>query len=210
MSDEFIMQMRPLFGEEEKQAVCEYMDEDGFITEFKRTEKFERLIADFTGSKHCVVVNNGTVSLTLAGLAAGLESGDEVIVPNYTMVATPNSQRLFGAKPVFVDVEPDTLCLDLGKVEAAINERTRAIILVSANGRYPRGGVSAFESLAKERGLTLIEDAAQALGSYYSDGRHIGTVGADRQFFIFSAENNFYGAGWCACYKRRFGCRKDT
>ncbi len=60
--NEFIMQMRPLFGDEEKKAICEYMEEDGFITEFKRTEEFEGMIAEFTGAKHCVVVNNGTIS----------------------------------------------------------------------------------------------------------------------------------------------------
>ena len=66
------------------------------------------MIADYTGARHCIVVNNGTVSLTLAGLALGLVHGDEVIVPNFTMIATPNSQKLFGAEPVFVDVEADT------------------------------------------------------------------------------------------------------
>ncbi len=57
---EFIMQMQPWFGEEEKKAICEYMDENGFITEFKRTEKFEQMLAEYTGAKHCIVVNNGT------------------------------------------------------------------------------------------------------------------------------------------------------
>ena len=99
MAKEFIMQMRPWFGDEEKQAVCNYMDEDGFITEFKNTKKFEDLIADYTGAEHCIVMNNGTISLTLAALASGVESGDEVIVPNYTMIATPNSVKMFGAKP---------------------------------------------------------------------------------------------------------------
>ena len=99
---EFIMQMRPWFGDEEKQALCEYMDEDGFLTEFKKTAKFEQMIADFTGAKHCIVVNNGTISLTLAALAVGINAGDEVIVPNYTMIATPNSVKMIGAKPVFV------------------------------------------------------------------------------------------------------------
>ena len=115
MKTDFIMQMRPLFGDEEKKAVCDYMDEDGFITEFKRTEQFERMIADYTGAKHCIVVNNGTISLTLAAMAAGIQAGDEVIVPNYTMIATPNSIKMFGALPVFVDVEPETLCLDIEK-----------------------------------------------------------------------------------------------
>jgi perosamine synthetase len=79
------------FGKEEKDAICKYMDEDGFMTEFKRTERFEQMIADYTGAKHCIVVNNGTISLTLASMAAGIKQGDEVIVPNYTMIATPNS-----------------------------------------------------------------------------------------------------------------------
>lgn len=186
MSDEFIMQMRPLFGAEEKAAICSYMDEDIFITEFKRTKIFEDQIAAFTGAKHCVVTNNGTVSLTLAALSQGVKAGDEVIVPNYTMVATPNSVNLFGATPVFVDVERSTLCLDFEKTRAAITPKTKAIMLVSANGRYPSAGIAAFERLAADYNLALIEDAAQALGSFYPDGRHIGRAGRVGSF-SFSA-----------------------
>lgn len=177
MGKPFIMQMRPWFGEEEKRAVCEYMDEDGFITEFKRTEQFEASIAQYTGTSHCIVVNNGTVSLTLGAMAAGVAAGDEVIVPNYTMIATPNAVQIFGAKPVFVDVERETLCMDVAAAEAAVTAKTKAIILVAANGRYPRSGVQAFEALARRHGLALIEDAAQALGSRYPDGRHCGLAG---------------------------------
>lgn len=180
------MQMRPLFEEEEKRAVCEYMDEDGFITEFKRTERFENMIAEYTGARHCIVVNNGTISLTLGAIACGVEAGDEVIVPNYTMIATPNSVKMFGAVPVFVDVEPETLCLDLAAVERAITLKTKAIMFVSANGRYPKSGIAAFEALANANGLTLIEDAAQSLGSFYPDGRHVGRAGAVGSF-SFSA-----------------------
>lgn len=180
------MQMRPLFGDEEKLAISEYMEEDGFLTEFKRTELFENAIAEFTGSKHCVVVNNGTISLTLASLACGLNAGDEVLVPNYTMIATPNSQIMLGAKPVFIDVEETTLCMDIEKARAAINKRTKAIILVSANGRSPTVGIDAFVNLAEEHGLYLIEDAAQSLGSRYPDGRHIGRASKVASF-SFSA-----------------------
>ena len=120
----FIMQMRPLFGKEEKRAICEYMDEDGFITEFNRTEQFEQMIAEYIGVKHCIVVNNGTISLTLSAMAAGVLSGDEVIVPNYTMIATPNSLKMFGANPVFVDVEEGTLCLDIDLARQAITPKT--------------------------------------------------------------------------------------
>lgn len=185
----FIMQMRPSFGEEEKKAISDYMDEDGFITEFKRTEQFEKMIAEYTGAKHCIVVNNGTISLTLAAMAAGIQAGDEVIVPNYTMIATPNSINMFGATPVFVDVEPDTLCMDLEAARKAITQKTKAIMLVSANGRYPNAagvGIAAFEALAKEHKLVLLEDAAQSLGSFYPDGRHIGTAGLIGSF-SFSA-----------------------
>lgn len=186
MTNEFIMQMQPWFGEEEKRAVCEYMDEGGFITEFKRTERFEQMIAEFTGSKYCVVVNNGTISLTLAALAVGLQAGDEVIVPNYTMIATPNSIQMFGAVPVFVDVEPETLCMDIELARKAITAKTKAIIFVSANGRNPKSGIESFEALATEYGLVLIEDAAQSLGSRYPDGRHIGRIGKIASF-SFSA-----------------------
>ena len=182
----FIMQMRPWFGKEEKKAICDYMDEDGFITEFQRTTKFEKMIASYTGAKHCVVVNNGTISLTLASIAAGIEANDEVIIPNYTMIATPNSIKLFGAKPVFVDVEAKTLCLDIELVKQAITKNTKAIMLVTANGRYPNSGIEAFESLCEEKGLILIEDAAQSLGSFYKDGRHIGNAGLVGSF-SFSA-----------------------
>jgi perosamine synthetase len=178
--------MEPWFGVEEKTALSEYMDEGGFITEFRRTEEFERAIAAFTGAEHCIVVNNGTVSLTLAALALGIRPGDEVIVPNYTMIATANSIAMLGAKPVFVDVEPTTLCLDISLAASAMTEKTRAIFFVSANGRYPSAGIEAFSALANERGVALVEDAAQALGSFYPDERHVGRAGVMGSF-SFSA-----------------------
>jgi perosamine synthetase len=173
----YIEQMRPCFGKEEKKAINEYMKTDGFITEFKQTEKFEQMIARYTGAKHCIVVNNGTISLTLAAMAVGIKAGDEVIVPNYTQIATPNSVKMFGAVPVFVDVEPETLCLDIKKVRQAITSKTRLIMFVSANGRYPKSGIEAFEDLVCKHKIFLIEDAAQCLGSFYPDGRHIGRAG---------------------------------
>lgn len=186
MTDAPIPQMEPWFGEEEKASISAYLDEGGWLTEFKRTQQFEQMLAEYTGAKHCIVVNNGTISLTLAAMACGVKAGDEVIVPNFTMIATPNSVAMFGAKPVFVDVEPSTLCLDIALVERAITDKTRAIMLVSANGRYPKAGIAAFEALAAKRGLVLIEDSAQSLGSRYPDGRHIGTAGLAGSF-SFSA-----------------------
>jgi perosamine synthetase len=187
MSDtDFIPQMRPLFGAPEQAELASYLQEDGFYTEFKRTQTFEEQIAAYTGAKHCIVVNNGTVSLTLAAIALGVGPGDEVIVPDYTMIATPNSVAMLGAKPVFVDVDPSTLIMDLAAARAAITPKTKALMLVSANGRSPDCGIAAFEQLCRDTGIALIEDSAQSLGSWYADGRHVGRAGSIGSF-SFSA-----------------------
>lgn len=172
-----IPQIEPWFGDEERLALDAYMREGGWLTEFRYTQAFERAIADYVGVKHCISSNNGTTALMMINYCLGLASGDEVIVPNYTMVATPNSVVATGATPVFVDVDPDTLCLDLLATKAAITQRTKAIMLVNANGRAPRDGVEEFQRLATQHGVKLIEDSAQALGSWYDDERHMGTVG---------------------------------
>jgi len=195
MNNKFIPQMEPWFGEEEKNALSAYMDEGGWITEFKKTLQFEQMIADYTGAKHCIVVNNGTISLTLIALACGIQAGDEVIVPNFTMIATPNSVKMFGAIPVFVDVELETLCMELKLAEKAITKKTRALMLVSANGRYPKSGIAAFEKLCRKKGIILIEDSAQALGSFYPDGRHIGTAGIAGSFSFSSPKVISTGQG---------------
>ncbi len=186
MNNAFISQMEPWFGEEERRAMDEYLGQGGWITEFKKTQEFEQMIADYTGSKHCIVVNNGTISLTLAAMSAGIIAGDEVIVPNFTMIATPNSIKMFGAIPVFVDVEPETLCMDIKLVRQAITPKTKAIFFVSANGRYPKSGIESFIKLAKEHKLILLEDSAQSLGSFYPNGKHMGREGLIGSF-SFSA-----------------------
>lgn len=195
MEYRFIPQMEPWFGAEEKKAICDYMDEGGWITEFKRTQKFEEMIAQYIGAKHCILVNNGTVSLTLAAIACGIVHGDEVIVPNYTMIATPNSIKMIGAVPVFVDVEIETLCLDINLVEKAITHKTKAIMLVTANGRYPKAGINAFVEMCQKYNLILIEDAAQSLGSKYPDGCHQGTVGIIGSFSFSSPKVISTGQG---------------
>jgi len=182
----FIPQMAPVFGVEEKDALASYMEEGGYLTEYKRTELFEAQIAEYTKSKHCIVVNNGTISLTLAALALGLNYGDEVIVPNYTMIGTPNSVKLIGCTPIFVDVESTTLCIDIELIKKAITKKTKAVMMVSPNGRYPSYDVGLLKSYLEELGIALIEDAAQSMGSQFPDGSHIGTKGAIGSF-SFSA-----------------------
>ncbi len=183
---EFIPQMEPLFGSEEKEALNRYMDEGGWLTEFRNTAEFEKRIAEYTGSRYCFVVNNGTISLTLMAIAAGIKAGDQVIVPNFTMIATPNSVKMFGAEPVFVDVERETLCMDIECARRAITPKTKAIFIVTANGRYPKAGIEAFQKLCDDNGLILLEDSAQSLGSWYPNGKHQGAFSLAGSF-SFSA-----------------------
>ena len=192
-----IPQMEPWLGEEEAAAVNDYMRSGGWLMEHDKTRQFESIIADYTGASHCIVTVNGTVSLTLAALACDVRPGDEVIVPNYTMIATANSVFMLGANPVFVDVEPETLCLDINRTEAALTPKTRAIMLVTANGRYPKAGIEAFVDLADKHGLALIEDAAQSLGSHFPDGRHIGSVGKVGSFSFSVPKIITTGQGGC-------------
>jgi perosamine synthetase len=177
-----INQMEPWIGEEEKKALIEYLDSGGWLTEFKKTKEFEQMIADYIGSKYVSVVNNGTVSLAIAIMALGIGKDDEVIVPDYTMIASANAVVLAGATPVLVDIDPKNLCLDLNFTEKAITPKTKAIMLVTINGRYPE--MEKFIELTKENHLFLIEDAAQSLGSRYK-GKHLGTFG-DIGSFSFS------------------------
>lgn len=174
--------MEPWIGEEEKKAMAEYLDSGGWLTEFKRTREFERMVSDYVGSKFACAVNNGTVSLALALMGLGIGRDEEVIVPDYTMIASANSVVLAGAKPVLVDIDCKTLCLDLDLVEEVITPRTKAIMFVSINGRYT--DMRRLTFIANRYDLLLIEDAAQSLGSR-CEGKHLGTFG-DVGSFSFS------------------------
>ena len=171
----FINQIEPVFGEEEKRAVADYMDSGGWITEFTKTRELESMIARGVGSKHCSVVANGTDALVAALLAVGVKPGDEVISPDYTFVATPNAAELLGAKAVFADVEPGSFCMDFGKMKEAITKKTKAVLFVSMNARYPHDLLEMAE-YCKGRGIWFIEDAAQSLGST-AFGKQLGTIG---------------------------------
>jgi len=169
-----INQMEPWLGEEEKKAMIEYLDSGGWLTEFEKTKEFERMIADFTGSKYAVTVSNGTISLIIALMALNIGYGDEVIVPDFTMIASANAIIFVGAKPLLVDIDSLNLCLDLSKAEKAINPQTKAIMYVNLNGRCH--DMNEVVALARRYNLYLIEDAAQSLGSRFM-GKHLGSFG---------------------------------
>jgi perosamine synthetase len=180
----FIPQMEPWFDEQEARAVYEYMKSGGWVTEFRKTRELEDEIAQYTGARHCSMMPNGTLSLSVALIACGIGPGDEVIVPDYTMVASANAVKLAGAEVIFADISPENLCLDFHEMQRVLSPRTRAVILVTINGRYP-ADLEEICASCKGRGLIVIEDAAQSLGSF-KDGRHLGTFG-DIGSFSFSA-----------------------
>jgi len=160
-----------------------YFSDDVWLSEFKHTREFEKQLSLLVGVKHTHMTNNGTVSLSLALLAAGIKPGDEVLVPDLTMVATYNAVKLIGAKPVLVDIEEDTLCMDLDKAVKHITKNTKAFIYVSFNGRY--SNIDKVMDFAYIHNLVFIEDAAQALSSRYSSKEYIGSLG-DISSFSFS------------------------
>lgn len=179
----YVNQMEPWVDENEVRHMTEYLRSGGWLTEFRKTAEFEEMIAAYTGARHCVVVANGTVSMSVAYWARGIGAGDEVLVPDVTMIATPNAVRLVGATPVLVDVEPATLCMDIEAAARALTPRTKAVALVSLNGRAP--DMAAWQSFCATHGLFLLEDAAQSLGARQR-GVHLGRYGAVGSF-SFSA-----------------------
>lgn len=179
----FINQMEPLIEKEEIAAVNEYMSSGAWLTEFQKTKEFARMIGEYTGARHSFILANGTVTLSTALWACGLKPGDEVLVPDYTMVASANAAVLIGCKVKFVDIDRENLCIDYDKMIDSIGPDTKAVILVTINGRYPKQ-LPDFIKTCKEKGLWVIEDAAQSLGSFYN-GKHLGTFG-DIGSFSFS------------------------
>lgn len=180
----FINQMEPSFDINEKRALIDYFESGGWGTEFSKTREFEEMIKEYTGAKYCWIMSNGTVSLVAALLAIGVSSNDEVICPDYTMVATANAIELIGAKAVFVDIDRSNLCLDFEKMKEAVTQKTKAVMLVSINGRCPEN-IDDYVNFCKKNNIYLIEDAAQSLGSRYKN-KHLGCFG-DIGSFSFSA-----------------------
>lgn len=140
----------------------------GHISQGPEIEAFERQLAAYLGVPFTVTTTSGSMALLMALLAAGVGPGDEVIVPNRTWIATAHAPLLLGASVKLVDVEPDRPIIDAGLIEAAITERTKAIMPVHICGRA--ANMRAINEIARRRNLYVIEDAAQALGSRNDDG----------------------------------------
>lgn len=172
----------PVLGSREKELVCEVIDSN-FPNDGEYTATFERRIAELCGIPYAVAVTSGTAAVFLGLVACGVGAGDEVLVPDITFIATANAVRLAGAVPVLVDVSPDDFCMDPACAEAASTKRTKAIVPVHVNGRA--APLPALRELARRRGLRIVEDAAEALGSR-AHGTALGTLG-DVGCFSFAA-----------------------
>src|SRR5688572_5283082 len=144
----------------------------GWITQGPRVAEFEQKFAEYTGAKYAVAVSNCTTALHLAMIVAGVGEGDEVICPSMSYIATANSIKYVGAKPVFAEVDPVTYNIDPADVEKRITPKTKAILIVHQIG-LP-ADIDAFQKLADKYNLRLIEDAACAAGSGYN-GKKIGS-----------------------------------
>ena len=127
--------------------------------------ELEEKLAAFTSAKYCITCANGTDALQIAQMAFGIGSGDEVITPGFTYIATAETVALLGAKPVYVDIDPRTYNLDPALLEAAITPRTKAIIPVSLYGQC--ADMDAINTIAAKHGIPVIEDAAQSFGATY-------------------------------------------
>jgi perosamine synthetase len=167
----------------EKKYVKKCMDSNWISSKGEFIEKFEAAFARKVGAKYGVGVLNGTVALHLALAALDIGPGDEVISPTFTMIATPNSIRYTGAKPVLVDSELKTWNIDVSKIEEKITKRTKAIMPVHTYG-HPCD-MDAIMKIAMKHGLYVVEDAAEAHGAIYK-GRKIGSIGNAACFSFYA------------------------
>ncbi len=174
-------------------AIQRVLDNTSFILG-REVEAFESAFAEYVGAKFCVGVSNGTAAVQLAVTACGIGSGDEVIVPANTFFATAEGVSTAGATPVFVDADARSYTIDVDKIEAAITDRTRAIMPVHLYGQS--ADLDPILAIAAERhNLVVIEDAAQAHGSLYK-GKPVGALGRAGCFSFYPGKNlGAYGEG---------------
>ena len=175
----------PVYGPEDETALLDVLHSGRWFLADK-IEKFERAFATFQEAEFGIAVSSGTTALQVALEAIGMRPGDEVIVPAYTFIATASSVVATGGIPVFADVQPDTYNIDPASIEAALTDRTRAIIAVHIAGRP--ADLDAILAIARQRDIRVIEDACQAHAAAWK-GRKVGAI-ADLGTFSFQASKN--------------------
>jgi perosamine synthetase len=164
---------RPWFDEADEASVLETL-RSGWVGPGPKVAAFEKRFADYIGTPHATTVSSCTAALHLAVLAAGFGPDDEVLVPAFTWISTPNAIEYAGARTVFCDIDPVTFNIDMADAARRVTSRTRGIIPVHLFGLA--ADMDAVGNLARRHNLFVIEDAACALGCYHGD-RHVGTLG---------------------------------
>lgn len=191
----FIPFHRPFVTDDELNEVCETI-RSGWWTTGPKAKKFESEFNSYIGSKFSIAANSWTAAAHLALEAIGLRSGDEVIIPAMTFTATAEIICYFNAKPVIVDVLPDTLNIDTNKLEEAITSRTKAIIPVHYGGQPC--DMDEIIEIAKKYNLIILEDAAHAIPSSYK-GKRIGTISDITCFSFYATKSLATGEGGMIC-----------
>ena len=183
----------PQYDEKERRALEEVLESRvWWRTPGTKTLAFEREFAAFHGANHGIAVTNGTAALEVTMLGLGIQAGDEVIVPDFTFIATASAVLVAGALPVLVDIDRETLCIDAELAEAAITPRTKAIAAVHMGGNP--ADLDALSELCKRRGVVLIEDCAHAHASEWR-GRRVGSFGTAGTFSFQSGKLMTAGEG---------------
>lgn len=175
---------KPFIGEAEKQAVLAVLD-SGQLVQGTYVAEFESRFAAYHGAEHGIATSNGTTALMASIMAHDIGVDDEVIIPAFTFFATASCILSTGAHPVFADIDPDTFCMSPQSAEAAITEKTKAIMPVHLYG-HP-ADMPAFEALCRKHNLILLEDAAQAHGAAIGE-RKVGTWGT-ASFSFYPTKN---------------------
>jgi perosamine synthetase len=183
----------PTVTDKDKKAVNDVLESKTFWGPFAPQVKgLQQEWAGYVGTKHCIATNSGTAALHIAVAAAGVGPGDEVITTSLTFVASALAILQQGGIPVFVDIDPETFCIDPAKIEAKITERTKAIIPVHLHGQP--ADMDEINAIAKKHNLIVIEDACQAHGAVYK-GRNVGTLGDMAAFSLNGSKNLPGGEG---------------
>jgi dTDP-4-amino-4,6-dideoxygalactose transaminase len=183
--------LEPVINEEDIQATVDVL-RSGWITRGKNCEAFEESFANYIGAKHAIINSSGTAALHVSLMAAGVGPGDEVITSALSYVATSNAILYVDAKPVFVDVEPETGLIDVSQVESAITPKTRAIIPVHLYGQMV--DMLALKKIADQHNLKIIEDACESIEAI-RDGIKPGELSFSACFSFHAAKNISCGEG---------------
>lgn len=182
---------KPWLGAEEEAAVLEVL-RSGQLTKGFKTTEFEQAFANYIGTRHAIAVSSGTAALHLALLACQIQPGAEVITTSFTFIATINMIKAIGAKPVFVDIRPDTFNIDETLIEAAITDKTDVVLPVHLFGMPCN--MSRIMEIAGEHKLLIVEDACQSHGASIGN-RKVGTFGNAACFSFYPSKNMTTGEG---------------